>query len=262
MTLPAGLNIETPFGLGALLAGPFAAKQEAVVLALLVKGDPGVKARARLNRKTGGVYTPQATRERQGLIAALAKTAMTELVLDAEGLFAVRAGFYIGNNQRRDIDNMLKLVCDALTGVIWQDDSQVVEMFGFKVLADRPEEARSEIAVLRVPGMMPYKFGFCRICQRRFRVYPSAPNRAYCSSRCLGFAQRRRTTHTCPRCQRVFETAQSGRKVFCSRACYSPKSVKTVTVEALSRDGIQHEGPTSATCPACMGSAPAEPPNG
>jgi Holliday junction resolvase RusA-like endonuclease len=39
--------------------------------------------------------------------------------------------FYVKNN-RRDLDNCLKATLDCLTGLIWKDDSQVVELHVYK----------------------------------------------------------------------------------------------------------------------------------
>ena len=50
--------------------------------------------------------------------------------VDNETRFGVRAFFYRRTAQRIDVDNLLKVCHDAGTGVIWADDSQVVETFG------------------------------------------------------------------------------------------------------------------------------------
>jgi len=208
--------------LGHLVTGPFISKRAAVLLSLTVPGDPLSKQRPRWNLKTATPYTPGETRHREASIAALARSQRTELSVDPMGLFALRVGFYLKGNQRRDVDNMLKLVADALTGVIWQDDSQVVEVFGFKVPADQPREARTEIAVLRMPGLMPYTFATCLICQRPFRTYPSWRFRTCCSKRCWGLSIRRRVTLTCAQCGKHFETkAHRATAVapLCSLAC-------------------------------------------
>jgi Holliday junction resolvase RusA-like endonuclease len=174
------------------MVGPFNAKSADVVLSCVVKGEPCAKERSRWNKKTQTSYTPEKTRHRELGISLIARAGHRELVMDPMGLFSLRAAFYLGTNQARDVDNMLKLVSDALKGIVWEDDRQVAEVFGFKTPADRPEEARTEIAVIRLPGAMPYTFGNCIMCHRAYRTYPSWKYRQCCSRLCWGLSIRRR----------------------------------------------------------------------
>jgi len=123
-----------------------------VVLSLTISGDPASKSRPRWSRRSGTIYTPGETRAHEQEIKSVARLSHRELFVDPLALFSLRATFYLGTNQARDVDNMLKLVLDALTGVVWQDDRQVVEVFGVKTQADRPDEARTEVIVLRLAG--------------------------------------------------------------------------------------------------------------
>lgn len=41
---------------------------------------------------------------------------------------AIIIEFYFKDKKRRDIDNFNKLILDAGTGMIWKDDSQIMEM--------------------------------------------------------------------------------------------------------------------------------------
>lgn len=41
---------------------------------------------------------------------------------------SVVAEFFFKDNLRRDVDNYNKLVLDAASGVLWKDDSQIVEL--------------------------------------------------------------------------------------------------------------------------------------
>jgi len=41
---------------------------------------------------------------------------------------SVVAEFYFKDNLRRDVDNYNKLVLDAGVGLLWKDDSQIVEL--------------------------------------------------------------------------------------------------------------------------------------
>lgn len=213
---------ESVISLRHLTVGSALDKRDALVLHVTVPGDPLSKQRPRLSRKTGAIFTPGETRKREAEIGQVAKQAMSELSLDPMGLFSLRCGFYLATNQRRDVDNMLKLVSDALTGVIWADDSQVAEVFSFKVHAAQPAEARSEIAVFQMAGSMPWTFARCLVCQRNFRTYPSWKFRQCCSRRCWGLSIRRRVTLTCAQCGIAFERAEHRATVgapLCSVAC-------------------------------------------
>lgn len=46
--------------------------------------------------------------------------------------FAVTMHFYHRTHRKQDIDNFNKLVLDALTGIVWKDDSLIDEMHLFK----------------------------------------------------------------------------------------------------------------------------------
>lgn len=49
---------------------------------------------------------------------------------------------------RPDLDKLLRAVLDALTGVLWVDDSQVVEVFARKRWAGRGEQPGAMVAAL------------------------------------------------------------------------------------------------------------------
>jgi Holliday junction resolvase RusA-like endonuclease len=50
-----------------------------------------------------------------------------------------------------DLSNLLKMVEDALTSVLWQDDDQVVDLTGSKRLIHHWEQPRSVIRVTLIP---------------------------------------------------------------------------------------------------------------
>lgn len=55
--------------------------------------------------------------------------------------------FFRSNRQRIDVDNMLKNVSDAATGIVWQDDSQVTAVAG--TVEYDPSNPRTVIAIGR-----------------------------------------------------------------------------------------------------------------
>jgi Holliday junction resolvase RusA-like endonuclease len=45
-----------------------------------------------------------------------------------EGDISVSVTFYFATKRKRDLDNQNKLMLDALTGIAWEDDSQIAEL--------------------------------------------------------------------------------------------------------------------------------------
>jgi crossover junction endodeoxyribonuclease RusA len=45
-----------------------------------------------------------------------------------EGDIAVDITVYFGTKRKADLDNFNKLSLDALTGIVWQDDSQIADL--------------------------------------------------------------------------------------------------------------------------------------
>ncbi len=98
-----------------------------------VEGEPVGKARPRVvTTKTGRslAYTPEKTGIQEKLIGYIFKGEYPDTEVDSESLFGVEIKFGItpyknGNRRKFDIDNGLKLVMDAMTGILWADDNQV-----------------------------------------------------------------------------------------------------------------------------------------
>lgn len=61
-----------------------------------------------------------------------------------EGTIALDITFHVSNN-RADIDNMLKALLDCMTGTIYKDDSQIVELHCYKKV-DK-QNPRTEITI-------------------------------------------------------------------------------------------------------------------
>ena len=89
---------------------------------MLVYGEPRSKERPLF--ANGHAYTPPKTRLAEKVIsdAYVQKYPATKL----EGHLQVYLEFYMGSWRRKDLDNMEKLVLDALNGLAYDDDSQVV----------------------------------------------------------------------------------------------------------------------------------------
>lgn len=109
-----------------------------------VPGEPKSKQRPRVTAR--GTFTPKETLD--------AEKRVREFYSAAEGPFfeyqvKVDINFYNGNRRRRDLDNMAKLVLDALNKVAFADDYQVVELNLAKFFSTK-ELARTEITIKEI----------------------------------------------------------------------------------------------------------------
>ncbi|WP_027717467.1 RusA family crossover junction endodeoxyribonuclease [Desulfovirgula thermocuniculi] len=111
---------------------------------LTVPGRPVPKARPRVG-KNGAVYIPRRCRDYEAKVAALARKAFRA---PYEGPVALSVKVYLAG-PGGDLDNYVKSIADALNGVAWRDDGQVVRIKAEKRAAPRSEE-RAEITVRRL----------------------------------------------------------------------------------------------------------------
>lgn len=102
---------------------------------VVIPGPPWSKSRPRFSKK-GHTYKPRDDEDAEQRTAWYLRSAVREPFLGNVGLACV---FYRPNRQRIDTDNLIKHVCDAATGVLWQDDSQCTAVMGVIELdADNP----------------------------------------------------------------------------------------------------------------------------
>jgi len=116
-----------------------------------VPGPPVGKGRPRMTRR-GHTYTPQKTIDAEERIAAEARSALDRL---AEGPVRLtvwatfqpakswpkyRRAAALGSfhTQKPDVDNLGKLVADALNGIAYADDSQIAEIVCRKIWGPSP----------------------------------------------------------------------------------------------------------------------------
>ena len=128
-----------------------------------VGGEPFGKERPRV---VGHAYTPNKTKDKEDEIALIYKSIYHGFRFEKGVPLKVEMDFYfripkntskkkckmmeageIRPAKRPDIDNVQKLVMDAANGVIWADDSQVVEVVARKYWSDRP---RVEVGVAEI----------------------------------------------------------------------------------------------------------------
>jgi crossover junction endodeoxyribonuclease RusA len=55
---------------------------------------------------------------------------------------------FFGDKRKRDIDNYNKLVLDALTGIVWEDDSQIQALSIFKDIDKDNPRIEAEICII------------------------------------------------------------------------------------------------------------------
>lgn len=124
---------------------------------IVVEVEPKGKGRPRFTR-TGHAYTPASTREYEDLIAARALEAMegrqpiprdVPLRVTIVAVFGVPVSWpkkkrlaalqgVLRHTRKPDYDNVGKAVCDALNGIVFEDDCQIVSGEVEKVYGPEP----------------------------------------------------------------------------------------------------------------------------
>lgn len=113
-----------------------------------VYGKPRGKQRPRFNRTTKTTYTPVQTIEYERQIRQAYTAAGGGMISKTNPIcIAVEARFIKACSSKKkaptlkpDIDNIAKIIMDALNGVAYKDDSQVVDLCIYKTWADDNDE--------------------------------------------------------------------------------------------------------------------------
>ena len=71
---------------------------------------------------------------------------------DGTGEFHIDLEAHVHDLRKRDLDNILKNTCDALSGIVWDDDQQVVSVKATKSLCRK--KPRTIITVSRAHGYL------------------------------------------------------------------------------------------------------------
>lgn len=124
-----------------------------------VPGAPVGKGRPRAGRSFGGhvrMYTPERTVNYESTVALFAAQAMAgrpliagpvklglniELAIPASWSKKKQAAALAGTVRpcvKPDVDNVAKIFGDALNGVVWKDDTQIVLLVASKAYSDTP----------------------------------------------------------------------------------------------------------------------------
>jgi Holliday junction resolvase RusA-like endonuclease len=135
----------------------------------------------------------------------------------------VSIALYAKTRQRRDIDNMIKLVFDACTTIIWGDDLQVIELISH--VYRRHRTPRTNLIVYTLGGSYQK---YCETCQiliiSTHKILTKSRNARFCSKECYDIAQRKGQYVHCATCtKRLYrqnDTRQQ-KRFFCSPECRS-----------------------------------------
>lgn len=221
------------------------------VVEFIIVGDPASKARARFTKRGSKVhtYTPAATHDAEMNVAAVAQAAGAGPE-DATSSFGILAVFFTATWQRRDVDNMLKLLSDGLTGVVWQDDSQVTEMSARVVRCD--PDPRTHVRIYRTMSQGP-ETKPCPVCRKPVRSYKSVKYRT-CSAECSRIAMRP-IAWSCATCGKTeMRTPYQAKAKYCSQACTSNRRITFCMQcgELVDKPASQRAGATTFCSRACV----------
>lgn len=178
---------------------------------LEIPGEPKSKARPRIG--AGGAFTPKSTKAHETLLRAHFMGLVPSPLRES---LSVEAIFYRSNRQRVDLDNMLKALLDAGNKLLWEDDSQIVQVSAR--LEYDPARPRTFIKVCAETSSMARgpdaeQIVQCEGCGKDivWKLYESTKPRRFCSRECTGGG-------VCRRCGKAFQRATQG-QVFCSGEC-------------------------------------------
>jgi Holliday junction resolvase RusA-like endonuclease len=132
--------------------------QTVEMVSFTIPGQPVAKGRPRIGSRNGQamMYAPEKTVNYEGVVKLFAAQAMRGRPLITGPVRLVMnvalqiPASWSGKKQRAartgeslptgkpDADNVIKMICDALNGVVWKDDSQVVNIDMCKRYSDEP----------------------------------------------------------------------------------------------------------------------------
>lgn len=122
-----------------------------------IPGEPCGKGRPRVVHVNGvsRTYTPEKTARYENLVQLMFRNACREYIAEGPAGMRIEAYFSIPKStskrkrelmlvgmirptKKPDMDNIAKIICDALNGLAYRDDSQIVRLSLDKRYAERP----------------------------------------------------------------------------------------------------------------------------
>jgi Holliday junction resolvase RusA-like endonuclease len=121
-----------------------------LVAKFTVLGNPVSKARARIGERGG--WTPDQVTAAEDHVRWMFLQQCKGVEVDDTGRFRVMLAFVATDRIGRDVDNLAKLVLDALNKRVWKDDSQVDELSVRRVFVTDKSLGKTEIEIYRLGG--------------------------------------------------------------------------------------------------------------
>ena len=179
--------------------------------------EPMSKARARF--ANGRTYTPNKTVWGEARVAEAFRKVAPTYQPPKIASYRVSAAFLCGTRQRRDIDNMLKLVFDGLNGIAWADDNQVTEVSATKRFVPK-DEAGIVVSIYQV-DLETINLAECPQCHKQYQSFPSVMGKViFCSKECRWESARLAKLRVCKHCGESFTPPPKNRNaVVCSPSC-------------------------------------------
>lgn len=109
--------------------------------------EPEAKGRPRFSRRSGHVYTPQNTREYEYRLKTHFAQYKHVFIDTYNSPLKIHVHFFLSKpisvkrdypSVRPDIDNYLKAVLDAMNGIVFKDDGQIITLAASKRYHDNP----------------------------------------------------------------------------------------------------------------------------
>lgn len=144
-----------------------------VAMRLIIPGDPVAWQRAGLNRKTGTIYTRQKPKSFETLVKEIAYENFKEPPY--KGPVTLSVSFYFTRPKSKtykkkknllefkttkpDLDNLIKIIMDSLSGIIYRDDAQIVMLSAKKFICGENDKPHTEIVINFIGEKSPQKGG-------------------------------------------------------------------------------------------------------
>jgi crossover junction endodeoxyribonuclease RusA len=131
-------------------------------VAFTLEGSPQPKQRPRVVQRRDGrgvmTFTPKETTDAEKLVRQAAIFARARW--GSENPIRLTLRFFRGDARGCDLDNLAKLVQDALNGFAYQDDKQIVWLSATKAIDRR--HPRTEIEIEELPATEQLELGEAR----------------------------------------------------------------------------------------------------